>query len=249
LQLPGFHDLEFFRLSANKLEDALDFLNSLQVFRSKEIIACFDSAPSSKAILTKFLAILQQKCDDNLEHFTLMFLRSARTRPDDFMPLQACHNLTQLHIRRGCDTSISGEELCQMVSAWPKLEALSIGGLSTGNTITFHGLISLLRLRPSLTSLSLAIDATKLDGIDIKRPGGEIFSKNLKVLVLGNSPIDSPQHVALIISGLFPYLEQVEFDYWDSYTQAQKNTMIDRWTSVNTFLRCFSIVRERYTEA
>jgi hypothetical protein len=136
-----------------------------------------------------------------------------------------------------------------MVSAWPKLEALSIGGLSTGNTITFHGLISLLRLRPSLTSLSLAIDATKLDGIDIKRPGGEIFSKNLKVLVLGNSPIDSPQHVALIISGLFPYLEQVEFDCWDSYTQAQKNTMIDRWTSVNTFLRCFSIVRERYTEA
>jgi hypothetical protein len=152
-----------------------------------------------------------------------------------------------LHIRHGCDTSISDEELCQMVSAWPKLEALSIGGLSIGNTvITFHGLINLLRLRPSLTSLSLVIDATKLDGIDIKRPGGGIFSKHLKVLVLGNSPIDSPKHVALILSELFPYLEQVELDYWDAYTITQKKTMVDQWVSVNTLLRCF---RERYIEA
>jgi len=90
------------------------------------------------------------------------------------MPLQACHNLTQLHIRHGCDTSISDAELCQMVSAWPKLEALSIGGLSIGNTIiTFRGLIDLLRLCPSLTSLSLVIDATKLDGIDTNCEGYE----------------------------------------------------------------------------
>lgn len=252
LQLPGFHDLEFFHLSADRLEDAFYLLNSLQVVRSKEIIACFNFAPDSKAMLTKFLAILQQKYDvDNLEHFTLKFLSgNVQTHADDFMPLQACRNLTQLHIRHGCDTSISGEELCPMVSAWPKLEALSIGGLSIGNTIiTFNGLISLLELRPSLTSLSLVIDTTKLDGIDIKRPGGGIFSKHLKVLTLGNSPIDSPQHVVLILSGLFPYLEQVELDYWDSYTLAQKKIMTDRWMSVNTLLRCFSIVRERYTEA
>ena len=245
------HDLEFFHLSADKLENALGFLDSLQAIRSKEIIIYSDFAPHSKVILTKFLAILQQKCDnDHLEHFTLKFLSgNVQTHPDDFMPLQACQNLTQLHIRHGCDTSISDKELCQMVSAWPKLEALSIGGLSIGNTIiTFHGLIDLLRLRPSLTSLSLAIDATKLDEIDINHPGGGIVNKHLKVLVLGNSPIDCPKRVAFILNELFPYLEQVELDYWDSYTITQKKTMVDQWGSVNSLLRCYCYM-ERYAEA
>ncbi|KIK32087.1 hypothetical protein CY34DRAFT_49169, partial [Suillus luteus UH-Slu-Lm8-n1] len=88
---------------------------------------------------------------------------------DAFIPLQACHNLTQLSIERGCDVSLSDEELYQLVRNWPKLEVLKISCCSSfGDTTmpTLHGLIKLLRLCPNLASLALVIDTTKLDGID-----------------------------------------------------------------------------------
>ena len=251
-QFPGFHSLKSLRLSARP-EDASEFLNSLQVVRSKRIIfhlspVFFPTTPGAR--LSNLFTTLQERWDnDYLEEFILEF-ESARvqTRPNDFMPLQACHNLTQLHIKEGCNTSMSGEELCQLVSAWPKLEGLSIGCLaisSDTSILTFHGLISLLRTCPALTSLSLVINTLNLDGIDLKFPGGGICNKNIKTLVLGNSVLESPLDVALILSGLFPYLEQVRL--WDLIPQ--RPWAMDQWSSVNTFLRGFNILRERYTEA
>ncbi|KAG0706481.1 hypothetical protein DFH29DRAFT_152727 [Suillus ampliporus] len=50
-------------------------------------------------------------------------------------------------------------------------------------------------LPPSLTSLALVVDNTKLEGINIKCPGGGRCNERLKFLALGNSPIESPVNV------------------------------------------------------
>ncbi|KAG1846727.1 hypothetical protein F4604DRAFT_1547496, partial [Suillus subluteus] len=95
--------------------------------------------------------------------------------------------------------------------AWPQLQVLKFSSYNTTTTLpTFHGLIGLLRLCPALTSLSLVIDATELDGIDLKCPGGGLCNKHLNFLALGASPMRFPVKVAVILSGLFPRLEKVD---------------------------------------
>lgn len=177
-------------------------------------------------MLSQFLAILQKRCDNNkLEHFTFIAfsnrMTGIRTEPGVLASLRAFSNLTHLDIGRGCDISMSDEELCYLTGAWPKLQVLRISccviiDSDTTAVPTFHGLIRVLRLCPALISLALVIDTTKLDGIDLRSPGGEHFYNHLKVLSLGSSIIDSPLNVALILSGLFPHLGQVNLGCWDT---------------------------------
>ncbi|KAG2154022.1 hypothetical protein DEU56DRAFT_433788 [Suillus clintonianus] len=257
LQFPGFHDLDFLCLSTDTFKRVSNFLNSLRVVESKEIQVNFNfqaahSSASGPTMLSQFFIILQERCDnDRLEGFTLVGISGkVQAKTGVLTPLQACRNLTRLSVEQGCDISISDEELCQLVREWPKLEVLKVSSYVADNSTTMptlHGLIALLRLCPSLTSLALVVDATKLDGINLKCPGGGRCNKHLKHLALGNSPVGSSLHVALILSGLFPHLEQVNFDYGDRM-QTMKKSAIERRESVQSFLSGFSIVRERYTE-
>ncbi|KAG2135502.1 hypothetical protein DEU56DRAFT_981124 [Suillus clintonianus] len=246
-QLPGFHDLKFLGLSARTVERASNFFSSFQIVRSKEIKVEFiyrvaEFSASGSEMLSQFFAILQERCDnDKLESFSLVGLsKRIPTEFGIFISLRAFRNLTRLVIENGCDIPMSDEELCQLAKAWPKLQVLKFSRYA--NTIavpTFHGLMGLLRLCPALTSLALVIDTTELDGIDLKRPGGGLCNKHLKFLALGNSPMESPLNVAVIIGGLFPRLEQVQPEPWSS----------DRWTLVNSFLDGFRLVREQRVEA
>ncbi|KAG1870775.1 hypothetical protein DFJ58DRAFT_24470 [Suillus subalutaceus] len=256
LEFPGFHDLKILGLSTDTFKRASNFLSSLRVMESKEIKVDFNQvahpSTSGSTTLSQFFTILQERCDtDKLEGFTLFGISGkVRAEPGVFMPLQACRNLTRLSVERGCNISISDEELCQLVRDWPKLEVLKISCYNpVDNTTmpTLHGLIELLQLCPILTSLALVIDATKLDGIDLKSPGGGSCNKHLKHLVLGNSPVGTPLKVALILSGIFPNLEQVNLDCPD--TEQIKRSTMERRALPNSFLDGFSIVRERCTEA
>ncbi|KAG1750877.1 hypothetical protein EDB19DRAFT_1871440 [Suillus lakei] len=261
LQFLGFHDLNFLGLSIDTFERASNFLSSLRVVESKAIKVGFNSQPahpsaSGSTMLSQFFTVLQERCDnDKLESFFLYgFSGKVRAELEVFTPLHACRNLTRLFVERGCDISVSDEELCQLLKDWPKLEVLKISCyVAIDNTTipTFHGLITLLQLCPALTSLALVVDATKLDGINLKCPGGGSCNKNLKHLILGNSPVESPLKVALILSGLFPHLEQVNLDCWGSSQikfVRQKKLEMEQWASVNNFLDAIGIVKERYTE-
>ncbi|KAG1751463.1 uncharacterized protein EDB91DRAFT_1105686 [Suillus paluster] len=248
LDPPGFRDLHHLDLSFDTPEHASNFLSSLPVVRSKKIKIGFTpraarSSTSEFNTVSQFFATIQEKCDnDKLESFTLYgFSGKLHASPDVFTPLHACRNLTRLLIDRGCDISI----------AWPKLEVLSISRYVDIDDIavpTFHGLISLLRLCPALTSLALVIDTTKQKRIDLTHPGNGSRHENLETLVLGNSPIKSPRNVALILSGLFPRLEGVNLECWDTISMdslPRKKSEMRQWESVNTFLGGFSIVKER----
>ncbi|KAG2043389.1 hypothetical protein BDR03DRAFT_1087599 [Suillus americanus] len=200
-----------------------------------------ESSASESAMLSQFFAILQEKCDnDKLKSFS--FIRLGKKKSIElgiFTSLHAFSNLTQLVIEEGCDISMSDEELCQLVRAWPKLRVLKLSLYNIITLPTFHGLIGLLRLCPVLTSLSLDIDVTELDGIDLKCPGGGLCNKHIEFLALGTSHVRSPAKVAVILSGLFPRLEKVDLG----------GSTSDRWTLVNDFLSGFRLVREQHIEA
>ncbi|KAG1766261.1 hypothetical protein EDD22DRAFT_950617 [Suillus occidentalis] len=262
LPFPGFHHLHYLCLRCGAFERAAELLSSLQVIRCKEIKIAFTSwiaelSANPSASLSQFLAILPEICDNNeLQRFSLMASRVIirHTELAVFAPLRAFRNLIVLQIERGCSTSITNGELCQMVAAWPMLQVLKIScyiAIDTTAVPTFCGLLGVLRLCPSLTSLALAIDTTRLEGINLRNPGGENFNTHLNDLTLGNSLIASPLNVALILSGIFPCLEQVDLDCWNTapmdllLSAHDKNSAMEKWASVNSLLDGFSVVRER----
>ncbi|KAG1739868.1 uncharacterized protein EDB91DRAFT_1134212 [Suillus paluster] len=73
--------------------------------------------------------------------------------------------------------------------------------------ITFHGLISLLQLCPNLYYFDLALDATKLDGLQGDRPGGGVCNRLVKHAKLVDSPIGDPEVVAHILLDILPELD------------------------------------------
>ncbi|KAG1777764.1 hypothetical protein EV702DRAFT_1100692 [Suillus placidus] len=262
LQLPGFHGLKWLGLSTRTIEQASNFFNSLQVVGSSKVRVSFRSqvavfSASASTTLFQFFTILRERCDIvELQYLSLIGgFGSIRTESDIFTPLHAFPNLTHLLIDGVCNISMSDEDFCQLVRAWPKLQVLKFSSYDAFNATTvptFHGLIRLLQLCPALTSLSLVIDTTKVDGIDLKCPGGGLCNKHLKFLALGDSPIKSPLNVALILSGLFPLLGQVDLLWWDIMrlrcSSSQKKPVMEPWVLVNSLLGGFSIVRERGIE-
>ncbi|KAG1869802.1 hypothetical protein C8R48DRAFT_99907 [Suillus tomentosus] len=113
LQLPGFHDLYYLRLHVDKLEDASKFFVSLEVVRSREIAVFLGprSPPPTSAILSPFLSILQERCDnDKLESLLLVgYPKVVLTEPGVFTPLHAFRNLTRLDIQESSDISMSDD--------------------------------------------------------------------------------------------------------------------------------------------
>ncbi|KAG0700857.1 hypothetical protein DFH29DRAFT_1000768 [Suillus ampliporus] len=251
--LPGFHDLYHLDLSIDTLKNASNFLSSLQVVRSKKITISFTYVQAlSPTPLSQLFAVIQERCDNvELESFAFCGPFMLRTQADVFTPLHACRNLTWLLLDEGCEISMSDKELCKLVRAWPKLQVLKIShyvNMDRTTVPTFHGLISLLQLCPALTLLALVIDTTKRKGIDLKCPGGGSCNENLETLVLGNSPIKSPLNVALILSGLFPRLEKVNLECWDTDLMNaldKKKSAMRSWASVNSFLSGFSVIKDR----
>jgi hypothetical protein len=73
--------------------------------------------------------------------------------------------------------------------------------------ITFHGLISLLKLCPNLRFFNLAIDATKLDGLRGDKPGGGVCNRLVKYPRLVDSHINDSEAVAHILLDILPELE------------------------------------------
>jgi hypothetical protein len=108
-------------LSARTIEHASNFFRSLRIVRSRGISFDFTSkiagsSSNGSAMLSQFLAILQEKCDnDKLESFSLIQLgKEEPTELAIFTSLHVFRNLTQLVIEEACNISASDEELCQL---------------------------------------------------------------------------------------------------------------------------------------
>lgn len=250
--------LELLGLQAIRLNHMTNFLRSLRMVRSKHITAVFSSDVFGRQSdsISGFCATLLERCNlDTLEAITLCeqfynTFHNVYAQPCDFGPLRLLCNLTHFDIEAACTISISDEELSELVKAWPKLKIFRFSCYrDPASTVlpTFHGLINVLRLCPELVSLSLIIDTTQLDGIDVKSPGNGICNNGLQELVLGNSPISSPLDVALVLSSLLPNLPEVNLSLWISgplYALFNK-LQAEQWRLVNRLLDSFRIVRTR----
>ncbi|KAG2074688.1 hypothetical protein BDR04DRAFT_1229261 [Suillus decipiens] len=202
-------------------------------------------------MLPQFFATLQERCDNN--KFECFCLSATFEKPPVgsrvFESLRAFRNLTFLDIEAGCDISISDEELCYLTEVWPNLQLLRMSCCAavdsdTTAVPTLRGLINLIRLCPVLFSLALVINTTKLYGIDLRSPSGEIFSEHLTDLTLGNSVISSPPNAALMLNSLYPHLRRVNLECWDKSPMEslpQKKLAMEQWELVNSFLHGFRL--------
>lgn len=248
--------LELLGLQAIRLNHMTDFLRSLRTVRSKHITAVFSSNEFGQQSdsMSGFCATLLERCDnDTLEAITLCeqfynTFHNVYAQPGDFGPLRLLRNLTHFDVETACIISISDDELSELVKAWPKLKIFRLGCYcDPASTVlpTFH---DVLRLCPELVSLSLVIDTTKLDGVDLKSPGNGIRNNVLQELVLGNSPISSPLDVALVLSSLLPNLPEVNLALWIGGpldALSDKPWAMEQWKLVNRLLGGFRIVRRR----
>ncbi|KAG1752913.1 hypothetical protein EDB19DRAFT_973715 [Suillus lakei] len=251
--------LDFLGFQSLELDHMTDFLRSLRTVRSKHITAIFSSNVFGQQSdsLSGFCAMLLERCDnDTLEAITLCeqfynTFHNVYAQPNDFGPLRLLRNLTHLDVEVACTISISDDELSELVKAWPKLQIFRLSCYHVPNNTTlptFHGLINVLRLCPELVSLSLVIDTTQLDGIDVKSPGNGIRNNDLQELVLGNSLISSPLDVALVLSSLFPNLAEVNLAPWIGGPLDgvfDKPRAVGQWKSVNRLLGGFRTIRTR----
>ncbi|KAG1870205.1 hypothetical protein DFJ58DRAFT_723102 [Suillus subalutaceus] len=256
----GLEHLELLGLQAIRLNHMTDFLRSLRTVRSKHITAVFSSDVFGQQSdsMSEFCAILLERCDnDTLEGITLCeqfynTFHNVYVQPGDFGPLRLLRNLTHFDVEAACTISISDDELSELVKAWPKLKIFRLGCYrDPASTVlpTFHGLVNVLRLCPELASLSLVIDTTQFDGIDVKSPGSGIRNNGLQELVLGNSLIGSPLDVALVLSSLLPNLPEVNLSPWIGGpldALFDKPWAMEQWKLVNRLLGGFRIVRTRY---
>ncbi|KAG2154389.1 uncharacterized protein EDB93DRAFT_1131952 [Suillus bovinus] len=256
----GLEHLEHLGLQAIRLNHMTDFLRSLGTVRSKHITAVFSSNAFGQQSdsISQFCTMVLERCDnDTLEAITLCeqfynTFHNVYAQPSDFGPLRLLRNLTYFDVEAACTISISNDGLGELVKAWPKLTTFRLNCYRDPTSTvlpTFHGLINVLRLCPELVSLSLVIDTTQLDGIDIKSPGNGIGNNGLQDLVLGNSPISSPLDVALVLSSLLPNLMGVNLSPWIGGpldALFAKQWAMEQWKQVNRLLGGFHIVRTRF---
>jgi hypothetical protein len=88
----------------------------------------------------------------------------------------------------------------------------------------------------------------QLDGIDVKSSGNGIRNNGLQELVLGNSLMNSPLDVALVLSSLFPNLPAVNFASWIGGpldALFDRSRAMEQWKLINRLFGGFQVVRTR----
>ncbi|KIJ11804.1 hypothetical protein PAXINDRAFT_181779 [Paxillus involutus ATCC 200175] len=178
----------------------------------------------------------------------------ATVRLDETYPLLAFTRLRSVALHELCAISVDDHALKEFAAALPLLEVLhlsrcifSIPG-EEGAMPTFRGLFQLVKICPLLRELSIVIDTTQSEWVDLHRPGDGVCNHVLSMLILGNSRIDDPKRVALILGAVFTVLEKVDIEDWEHvplYLLEDKETSLLLWHQVNDYLSDFAIVREQ----
>ncbi|KAF8124697.1 hypothetical protein EV363DRAFT_1402984 [Boletus edulis] len=93
---------------------------------------------------------------------------------EDLRPSMAFSNLRVMYFNLGWSVGLMDSNLLTLISAWPRLERLSInpgwGWNAKGGGVTPNGLLRLLEACPSLSFSALAIDTRGVPGLISPRP-------------------------------------------------------------------------------
>ncbi|KAH7907363.1 hypothetical protein BJ138DRAFT_509060 [Hygrophoropsis aurantiaca] len=254
----GFLNLKTLRVHHCQIDILVSFFRSTQMPLESIDLQVYhrdhepDQLPQSPlGDLTSLIA--SQPCQSSLTKLEMRYFRD----PDGSDRLDSALNITMLRPLfvfsnlRLCHVDIEGisadftfdlndDALVELAASWPHLETLIFRrrvGWQNTSTITFNGLASLLRGCPLLKKLTLSMDATRLD---YTSTGEGALNRRVKRLNLGDSIIEEPVAVALILADLFGSLEQV--DAWPVVRRHRRRYQ-PLWDEVN------SIVKRKREEA
>ncbi|KAH7916506.1 hypothetical protein BJ138DRAFT_282798 [Hygrophoropsis aurantiaca] len=173
---------------------------------------------------------IRRWCDD--QHFDITLDITT------LQPLLVFSKLKHVCLDDLCSFDLNDDALTELANAWPHLEELVLNhctGWRRTSGITFKGLASLLRACPMLHTLALSIDATQLSFISSTSPGEVIQNDRIKTIDLGDSIIENPAAVALILDDLFWALKHV--DAWRMYSRGDEKLRYEPlWDEVNMHL-------------
>ncbi|KIJ69503.1 hypothetical protein HYDPIDRAFT_165023 [Hydnomerulius pinastri MD-312] len=175
--------------------------------------------------------------------------RSSSFTAETFSPVFVFTSLSALTIETHSSFALTDQDLSGLAKAWPNLHTLQLNkrlGWRHPSKITFSGLIALLACCPKLRKLAISIDATKLDTITTKRPGGGVSNALVTELFLGNSRIADGQEVAVVLSDILPNLNNITaWQCMDMYGHAGWRDQLTIWQGVMGLHRTLTKVRKQ----
>lgn len=238
-------------------KDLQNVASLIRVITSKElwlVEVTLDEIPKASLLEDFFSSLAHHPSRLELSHVSVKTLHTAPPVPltgylhkitaHTFRPLLALKSTSSLEISIACCYSIDDDLIKAMAAAWPKLEILNLLpplGRLDSIEVSLVALISLIKHCKNLANLSLAFDLTEIETSDEQRPS-QGNSLELETLDVGNSPIDSPARVALLLSDLFgrPDIESLEDGDDPVQTKRYK-----RWTEVGHLISYFAEARDQ----
>lgn len=166
-----FSDLWDLSLQSKSLEPISRLLSQTRLPALTDFYATIDNSPFGQELTSFFAGLPTSNTGHTLGRLQLTYstyspdyvARSAHF-PLDFEDLRPCmvfSNLRVMDLNVECNVDLTNKQVLTLVSAWPKLESLSIndkwGWNSTGG-ITPGGLVQLLQICPSLHWIALRLD-------------------------------------------------------------------------------------------
>ncbi|TCD59788.1 hypothetical protein EIP91_011465 [Steccherinum ochraceum] len=170
-----------------------------------------------------------------------------------FAPLAHFHNVDSFELDAGWSITYDEDLLRALAPAWPKLTRIELSENgpwlpSRTNLLTLGSLETLVRHCPALLSINMRINAVGPEILSDQLPAEGHAAERAQMLVLGNSPITNPTHVAMFLSSLFPNLRTIE-----SWTHAGTDededenddgeSYKDMWEDVQDMLPVFAAAR------
>ncbi|EIW85496.1 hypothetical protein CONPUDRAFT_150305 [Coniophora puteana RWD-64-598 SS2] len=239
LHEPAFPSVYRIRFTSYSLSDIADFVRtghfSLAVFSAQasgsnsesfdDLCTAVSSNVDNSAL--KFLDIMAE--DD---HFSLS---ESTLKRKAFQHLLQFHNLVGVCVDTAHEIQLDNASLLQMAESWPVLESLEINprkGWGRRSCITLHGLRTMLKRLPKLTTLAIAIDAqaVKLHITEDDQYGQYQITRPFKLNVLDSRIGCNHAEVAAFLSDLFPVIDKrSDFSYFQFSTDVLEQ-MDDDWT-------------------
>lgn len=135
---------------------------------------------------------------------------------------------------RSYSPQFTDDDLMQMVQCWPLLKELHLKTYTCGwvlpTGLSLGGIAALIQLCPNLEGFSLVFNATEIPKIACQPDGSPVQNTKIRSLQVGNSPISSPENVAMYLRLLMPGLHVV------STCNTMDSTHKMHWKTVSALL-------------
>ncbi|KAF8550842.1 hypothetical protein OG21DRAFT_364179 [Imleria badia] len=199
-----------------------------------------DSPTDPQQIIDICSTIAAQFCHKSLETIILEdYESSTSVQVDSIRPLFSFSRLRYVGIANLCSTSLSDDDLLDLVTSWPLLQVLRLNRYvkPQATVPTFKGFCHLLQHCPRLQELSIVVDTRDSEWVDVVRPA--VCNRMMHYLCLGNSFLDDPKRVASILFAILPSVKEINMTCWTDdplYYLQESKPLLPMWQEVNRHL-------------